>query len=79
MKAISVKEINKILSEHSIQWDDIKTMLKQKLKAKNCLTSLVNVGGLDFILFSEMANGRKDVYNVGGNNRGIYTTLEVKE
>ena len=75
METIKVKEIEKVLTTKN--YLQVQLILNTLLKKQGSGTVKTLIDGLEFLLFERMANGRKNVYKIGGMYKGSYRTLEI--
>jgi len=64
-ETISKKELNQIKKDL--------TVLQKK---SNCKTVMIKKYGIEFLYFSELASGRKNVYKAGIIKNGVFSTKE---
>ena len=53
-------------------------MLAAEKKKTGCLTNIVKAFGYEWLHFTKMANGKRNVYKIAGNYQGMYQTFELK-
>jgi len=70
---------NVLQQETGINYQNIKQALYKKQKKTGYPSVGIKRKGLDFILFTQMANGQKNIIKVGGIIHGNFTILQIKE
>lgn len=74
---INESEISETMGIKQEVIDSIKKRLQGQIASGKILTAAEKINGVEFILFSQMANGRRNVFKIAGPYKGSYTTLEI--